>query len=220
MMNWYRHNWYYVGLMIFIALAFYLPLFGVQHLSHIQVILTLSWMAFLVHQFEEYGLPGGFPSIFNIVLQGNHGDDFNRYPTNANLVMIDNVFLAYPFYIIPIFFPDCIWLSLIQLGQAVAQYTNHGITSKKLGKLYNPGLGSIVFLHTPLLVYYICYVESQNLATASDYLIGFIGSFAALLVLWIIPILVLKDRNSPYPYREDRIWGYAKERVMEIKNGK
>ncbi|MCD8213843.1 MAG: HXXEE domain-containing protein [Campylobacter sp.] len=220
MLNFYRHNWYNVGLLIFIALAFYLPLWGVNQLSHIQVILTLSWMAFLIHQFEEYAMPGGFPSIFNIVLLGNHGDDFDHYPTNANLVMIDNVFLAYPFYIIPIFFPDAIWLGLIQLGQAVAQYTNHGLTSKKLGKLYNPGLGSIVFLHTPLLVYYIYYVSSHGLATTSDYVIGFIGSFAALVVLWIIPVATLKDRNSPYVYRQDRIWGYAADRVKEIKNAK
>ncbi|TCK71170.1 HXXEE domain-containing protein [Lonepinella koalarum] len=218
MMNWYRHNWYNVGMVLFILLAYYLALWGHNQLSEIQVILTLSWMAMLVHQFEEYAYPGGFPSIFNIVLLGNHGNDFNRYPTNANLVMINNVFLCYTFYIIAIIFPDCIWYGLIQVLQACLQVTNHGVTSYKLRRWYNPGFGSIFLLNIPVMIYYIWYIESHNLVTSTDYVIGIIGGFASLCVLWVIPIMLLKDRNSPYPYREDRIWGYAADRVKEIKN--
>lgn len=38
----------------------------------------ISFMATLVHQFEEYEFPGSEPAIMNIVLQGSKEPD--RYP--------------------------------------------------------------------------------------------------------------------------------------------
>jgi hypothetical protein len=32
-------------------------------------LLLLNFVVLLVHQFEEYGWPGGFPAIMNMVLQ-------------------------------------------------------------------------------------------------------------------------------------------------------
>ena len=65
----YRHNWYYIGGILFVIMSFVMGFFG--HLvSHIQIMLIYSFMALLVHQFEEYGLPGGFPALFNIIMNG------------------------------------------------------------------------------------------------------------------------------------------------------
>lgn len=64
-MNFYRHNWYYVGAILFAALSFAMGFWG-NRLSHIQVVLTFSFMAMLAHQFEEYAYPGGFPRITNV----------------------------------------------------------------------------------------------------------------------------------------------------------
>lgn len=101
-MNFNRHNWYYVGIYIFVILTFYMLFFGENH-SDIQKILIFSFMSLLVHQFEEYGIPGGFPSIFNIVMNGERKTP-DRFPQNANLAMIVNVIMAYPFYLLAVFF--------------------------------------------------------------------------------------------------------------------
>ena len=92
-MKFYRRNWYYFGGILFVVLAFVMGFWG-GHISHIQLILIYSFMALLVHQFEEYGLPGGFPRISNIVVSGEKKAP-DRYPFNANQCWISNVFLTY-----------------------------------------------------------------------------------------------------------------------------
>ena len=56
-----RRHWYSIGL-AFVVLAIMWAVLG--DLNTIQVILLLNFVALLLHQFEEYGWPGGFPWIF------------------------------------------------------------------------------------------------------------------------------------------------------------
>lgn len=81
-MKFYRHHWYYVGIYLFIGLAFIMGFWG-NHIEEIQKVLIFSFMALLVHQFEEYACPGGFPPIFNISVLGEKRTP-ERYPLNAN----------------------------------------------------------------------------------------------------------------------------------------
>ena len=91
-MKFWRRNWYYIGAVLFVALSFFMGFWG-SSFSHIQVILIFSFMAMLVHQFEEYAYPGGFPSITNIALFGEKKVP-DRYPLNANQCWISNVFFC------------------------------------------------------------------------------------------------------------------------------
>ncbi|AOR61803.1 HXXEE domain-containing protein [Pectobacterium wasabiae] len=217
-MEFYRKYWCFFGGIIFVGLAYFLAL-QKDILSPIQVILTLSYMGFLVHQFEEYGIPGGFPSLGNVTF--GEKKDFDRYPLNANLVMIDNVFITYPFYIIPIFFPDLIWLGLIQIGQAMVQTINHVFTNNiKLKSIYNPGMASVIFIAWPVGLYYIWYVHTNHLAHTSDYIIGFFGSFLSIFVLWLIPVFLLKNRNTNYAFSDSMLYGFngnAKRKADSIR---
>ncbi|WP_125583177.1 HXXEE domain-containing protein [Levilactobacillus cerevisiae] len=213
-MKFYRQNWYFIGGIIFVGLAYFVGFWG-NHLSHIQVILTYSYMAMLVHQFEEYGIPGGFPSIFNEAVLGEHTVP-DRYPLNANQVMINNVFMTYPFYILAIIFPGAIWYGLIQIGQGMVQIVNHGFWNNlKLKRLYNPGEASVLLLHWPLGIYYIWYVISHHLATTPDLIIGFIGALASVFILWLGPVRILRNRQSKYPFTPQQMHGYT-----NIKNPK
>ena len=59
-MKFLRRHWYNIGLVIMpvsIGLAFLLP-----NIQTLQTILLLNFAALLIHQFEEYGWPGGGPS--------------------------------------------------------------------------------------------------------------------------------------------------------------
>ena len=95
-MKTWRRNWYYIGGILFVALSFFMGFWG-SMFSRIQVIMVYSFMAMLVHQFEEYGWPGGFPSIVNII-QFKETQIPDRYPFNQNLCFVDNVFTTYTFY--------------------------------------------------------------------------------------------------------------------------
>ena len=57
-----------------------------------------------------------------------------------------NVWAAYPFCLVPVFFPNAFWLGLSMVLFALGQFVVHGVVMNwKLRSLYNPGLGTVVF---------------------------------------------------------------------------
>lgn len=214
-LEFYRHNWYYIGAFLFFALSFFMGFWGSNNLSRIQVILTFSFMAMLVHQFEEYAYPGGFPRISNGAVFGgkNYSD---RYPLNANQCMISNVFLTYPFYVLAILFPNIIWLGLASVGLGIFQIFGHGIaTPIRLRSLYNPGLATTVLLFFPIGIYYIWYVTTDHLANTGDFVFGIIGTAMAAVVLFLLPIMLLRSKESKYPFTEAEMNRFAGQKKVE-----
>jgi len=65
-MGFIRKNWYYLGAILFVALAFCVGFWG-DEIAPLRKILLLSFMALLVQQFEEYAFPGGFSAVFTAV---------------------------------------------------------------------------------------------------------------------------------------------------------
>ena len=103
-----RH-WYNIGLAVAIGAAVCLAIFW-NDMSVLLRLNTIGFIAMLVHQFEEYGFPGGEPMIMNRVLQGS--DIPNRYPLNQFSAMFTNVFFSYVIYLLPIIFPNVICLGI------------------------------------------------------------------------------------------------------------
>jgi hypothetical protein len=215
--NFYRHNWYYIGGILFVALSYVMGFWG-SYFSTIQVILIFSFMAMLVHQFEEYAYPGGFPAIANGVLFGEKNVP-DRYPLNANQCLISNVFLTYPFYIAAIVWPQVIWLGLAQVLLGVFQLLAHGIVMNvRLKSLYNPGLASVVFLFCPIGVYYLWYVTTNHLARTGDIVLGCLATILAAIVLFLLPIILLRSKKSKYPFSETEMTRFATHRLETIRN--
>ena len=216
-MTFYRRNWYYIGGILFVALSYVMGFWG-NDFSRIQVILMCSFMAMLAHQVEEYAYPGGFPSIANIAMFGEKNVP-DRYPLNANQCLISNVFLTYPFYLAAIFLPNIIWLGLAQVGLGLFQILAHGIVVNiRLRSLYNPGLATAVFLFLPIGIYYIWYVSTNHLASTGDVVLGVIATILAAIVLFLLPILLLRSKESKYPFAEAEMYGFAKQKVAKIRN--
>ena len=67
-------------------------------------------VALLLHQCEEYRVPGHFPGQFNAEVLKSETPD--RYPLNTQSAMINNAALLYPFYLLPVLFPKKVWLGL------------------------------------------------------------------------------------------------------------
>jgi hypothetical protein len=99
----------------------------------------------------------------------------------------------------------------------MVQIINHGIvTNVRMRTLYNPGLAAVLLLHWPLGLYYIAFVREHHLATPADYVVGLVGAFASLVVLWLGPIRLLRDRNSKYPFAEVEMFKFRGERLKEM----
>ena len=198
-MNFLRKNWYYLGGVLCLALAVVVGFWG-NHIAPLRNILLLSFMALLVHQFEEYAYPGGFPPVFNIGWQ-REKEAPDRYPLNRMSCLCVNVLAAYPFYLFPVF-PNLIWLGLAQiLFGVVGQLIAHGIViNLKLHSFYNPGLVSVLLLHVPIGVYYIRYVYAHGLIQPWDWVAGIACTVLAALLVVGLPVWLFLDKNSPYPF--------------------
>ncbi|MCD8341715.1 MAG: hypothetical protein LUC87_06140 [Clostridiales bacterium] len=48
-MKFWRRNWYYIGGILFVLLAFGMGLWGCYHMDKLRVILIFSWMGMLMH---------------------------------------------------------------------------------------------------------------------------------------------------------------------------
>jgi len=214
-MSFYRKNWYYLGGALFVALAFFVGFWGNQ-IDPLRKTPLLSFMALLMHQFEEYAIPGGFPAVFNI--GWNHETEApDRYPLNRPTCVCVNTFLAYPFYILPIVFPKIIWLGLAQILFGMAgQLFVHGIViNRKLHSYYNPGLAVTVLLHVPIGVYYIRYVYAHGLIKPWHWVAGILASGLAMVLVVGLPVRFLRDRNSPYPFDPDENGALPHQRKIE-----
>ena len=217
-MKFFRRHWYTIGLIIACITAIILT-FLWNNIIILQKVLLLNFIAILLHQFEEYGFPGGEPAIMNILLQNSPTPE--RYPLNQNAAMITNVVAGYIFYLIPVLFPNIIWIALAPILFGMSQFIIHGIvTNIKLKSFYNPGLGAVTLLHVPIGIYYFYYIQSNSLSSIWDWIIGIIYMIAfAFIVVNKMTRTWLADKDSPYHFSEEEMKRFnVQEKVNKLKH--
>ncbi len=220
-MNFMRQKWYYVGGVLFVALAVILIIVW-KDISVLQRLLLMSFMALLAHQFEEYALPGGFPPVFNIAFQPRAGGTPDHYPLNRRSALFVNVFFAYPFYLLAVFFPNLIWLGLAQVLFGMLQLAIHGVLiNRKMHSLYNPGLFTVVFLHWPIGIYYIWYVSVNGLVQGWMWPVAIVIVAAAAFFGVNMPVTHwFLDKDSPYAFSAKEMTRFHVKEKMERLNAK
>ena len=203
-MSFFRRHWYEVGAVVAVCTVVWLIL-GWQDMGVLQRLLLLNFVVLLIHQYEEYGWPGGEPAIMNVVLRSSSIPD--RYPLNQNSAMVINVLAAYGFYLVPVFFPSVIWLALAPVLFGLLQFVVHGVvTNVKLRSVYNPGLAAVALGHIPIGVYYLYYVHTQGLVSVWDWVFG-VAYMVAFQYVFLVKMTYawLADRNSPYVFADEEM---------------
>jgi hypothetical protein len=198
-MHFIRRHWYNIGALVAIFTVAYLVA-DWHHGNMVRNLLLLNFVALLIHQFEEYGWPGGEPAIMNMVLRTSERPD--RFPLNQNSAMVINVLGGYGFYLLPALFPTIVWLGIAPTFFGFGQFVVHGIvTNKKLRTFYNPGLGAVVFLHIPIGAYYLRYLSSHHLVTAFDWVAGIVYMAAFMYIAFVkMTYSWLADPNSRFTF--------------------
>lgn len=211
-----RH-WYNIGLAVAVVATAALAIFW-KDMSVLLRLNIISFIAMLVHQFEEYGIPGGEPMIMNRALQGSDIPD--RYPLNQFSAMFTNVFFSYVIYLLPIIFPNVICLGIAPMLMGMMQFLIHGvITNIKMKSLYNPGFGAVVFLHIPVGVYYIHYITVNGLASGVTMAIGIIYTMIATgFILGYLTYIGLSDRNTKWVFDEAELKRFHVEEKLAKRN--
>lgn len=199
MIDFLRHHWYDLGVVSFCLSLRYFHL-NRSKLTTTQKFLLLNFMTVLVHQFEEYRFPGGFPAAMNIGVHSSTRPD--RFPLSSQSSTFTNVVATYGFYLPPFFFPDQVWAGLAPILFGFGQFFIHGINiNLKLGSIYNPGLASVVFMHIPLGYYYIRYMTESGQLNGRQWALGLVYGVA----FWYLMLIKstfgwLVDYDSPYPF--------------------
>lgn len=174
-------------------------------MDFLKKLMVLSFMGLNVHQFAEYAVPGGFPMVMNMAFMGEK-EVPERYPLNKKSAFVCNVCFMYPVYILGIIFSDLLWLGLAIVFMGVAQIFVHGIAfNKKLGTIYNPGMGSIVFIFIPLCVIYVWYAVTNFDVAWWNWVVALILQPVLGMACPMSPINKLKDKNSPDAWSEEEM---------------
>ena len=204
-----RKYWQDLGMVVAVMVCIYLLVRGTA-IPDITVMLWLSFVAILVHQFEEYRWPGYFGGLFNAVLfKSKHP---HNYPLNPHSAMIINLIIAYGFYLLPVLYPEVIWLGLAPMFMGFFQLIWHGIfANSKAGSLYNPGLFSVLVLHIPVGCWYVFHITTTGIVHTSDWIIGTVYFLAAVYVLIVKGNMWLKNPNSPYRFTANQLGPYSKQ---------
>lgn len=204
--------WPAVGGVIFAVVAILLGIWG-DRLVPTQRLMSVFFMLLLLHEFEEYVLPGGFPAAMNIGLMGEKAG-FGKYPLNELSAFIVNVVLAYPLYICGFIFHDVLWLGIFIAYFTMAQVVIHCIViNRKLSTWYSPGCASALFALVPFAIYYLCYI-AEHFDFPTFYWWAPLIAFPLVAVVMILsPVLICKKRNTRYAFAEYEATAFS------IKNG-
>lgn len=207
-MRRYMNNWYYIGGIIFAVLALFLGLFG-DMIDPMRRIMIVLYMCLILHQFEEYAVPGGFPSAWNVGVSGETelGD---RYPLNTKSAFIVNICCAYPIYLAGIIFCNLHVISIFIAYFTIAQFFVHGIMmNRKMGTLYNPGIGTALFIMIPVGIYSLWYIGSHyDIPVWNWWVPALAFPFIAFLTI-LLPILKCRNKNTTFIFPERDTKGFS-----------
>ena len=202
-MKFLRKHWYDVCGVSAVFSSALLVIFGEQ-MDTLRILLALNFIVVLLHQFEEYRFPGGGQAIANAFRRGEIV--YDRYPLNQNNAMWGNLIAAFGFYLLPVFFPEVLWLGIAPVIFGLIQIIPHVfIANIGLRTWYNPGFFSVVFGHVPVGIYYLYYIVTNNSASTQDWIIGAVYVVLFLVVSNALFYKLLADKNSQYPFPEEEL---------------
>lgn len=195
-------HWYQAGL-VSAGIALVVLIFNWSNLSILARVSLINFIGIMLHQFEEYGLPGGTPYFMNKYMRGGN----ERYPLNQLSAMLVNVIIGYVCYLLPVFLPDVLWLGMTTiLYGCVFQVIMHICTfATKFHRFYNPGLGAVLCIHVPCGIYYIWYTARNQLMAANDWIFTAIYLMGMILFTALVGQLIFSSKESKYPFSEKEI---------------
>lgn len=207
-MKAYIRNWYYIGGIIFAVLAFALGIFGDQ-IDPMRKIMMVLYMSLLLHQYEEYAVPGGFPAAWNYGVSGEK-EVYDRYPLNAKSAFIVNICCAYPAYILGIIFSSFLPLCLFVTYFTMPQILMHGILmNKKMGTFYNPGVATALFVMLPAGIYSLWFIGTHYNFPGWYWWVPLLFQPVAALCMIGLPIKLCQDKKTPYNFPSRDINGFS-----------
>lgn len=226
-MKWFCRYWPHVGMVVSAVAAIMLMMFW-GDMSILARIHTLNFIALGIHQFEEYVYPGGMGIVMNKMQSEMtfsplymENAPIDRYPLNLLNATVGNCFAFYLIYLLPIIFPNVIWLGMgpILFGMGFQVLVHCFVGNIKLGAIYNPGMLAVLLGHVPLGIWFFAHLANHGLLTKGNVLsgVGYMIAFTIVFMLLTYKVTISFDDKWALP--EDDIAkgkAYAKKHFKKI----
>lgn len=139
-----------------------------QHFDYEQRLIVANFATMNLHHWEEFGFPGGFPGVCNIVRM--RSDRPAHYPLNQLISAIGNNWFNYFVYLPPLFIRNVTWLALCPVAFGLLEVFVHGLVMNILVcRPYNPGLATSLFGFLPVAALYLKYAYGADLIQPADW---------------------------------------------------
>jgi hypothetical protein len=191
-MKWLYDNWFKSTIFLAVYMLIVLLIF-VLKTDFALFLIWIQFVVYLIHQFEEYILPGGFVAFFNKKPLGSLKDDFPLDKKASFWINIPIIFIAYPLSAILAGYIDIsigIWTAYFSVINAISHV---GMFFKYKFK-YNPGLFISLFLNIPIGVYTIYYFAFQDIISLHAQLVGLIIGLLVQAGLMIYGFRIIKPK--------------------------
>lgn len=171
--------------------------------------LTLGGTAIiLLHFFEEFAFPGGFPWVGLHVEKGTDNTDAQSWELNNLNSLFGNWWYAVVVYLAAFFLPDISFLTLAVAIFAFVEVVMHlFIFNGALRTWYNPGLLTALFGLMPLSIWYFAQINAAITFTPID---------IVLAIAWIALNYWIAFRSPLYKWmgKKSNLYGFSEEEVM------
>ena len=156
----------------------------------VQKCLFAAICAMLLHFYEEFGFPGGFPLMGVRVLLGSDEPDSTKWHCNNLNSMFGNWMALLLPYILPLFLPGVRFLTFAAMMFLFAEVLMHLVLfNVRQRSLYNPGMVTGVVLMGAIGLYYFASVFDASVVAWWDWV---------LAVVWFVSVFVFCFRSPLY----------------------
>ena len=177
-----------------------------DNLSVIQKFVMVFNLLFILHEWEEMHYPGGFVDL----ISGMLGKDVSQEQKLASRIPTSILLMAFTF--VPFFWDDCVIFILVTAALGIFEGYVHlmAIRLFRLPKFYSPGLITAE-LELLVSIALIVWLEQNNLASATDYIWGFVIMFACFVTMQKTLTMMIGIKYSELPKRIRKQWSSPKK---------
>lgn len=176
-----------------------------DNLSVIQKFVMVFNLLFILHEWEEGHYPGGFIDL----ISGMIGRDVPVETKRASRIPTGILLIAFTF--VPFFWDNCVIFILVTATLGIFEGIIHmmGIRIFRLPKFYSPGMVTAE-LELLVSVALIVWLEQNNLASATDYVLGFVIMFVCFVIMQKTITMMVGIKYSEVPKRIRAQWSKPK----------
>lgn len=175
MEKWLEDNWAKATPFLAMYMGILLVLFVLPQ-DFALFLIWIQMVVYLLHQTEEYLLPGGFMRFFNHKMLGSPDDDWPLTKRVSLLINVPVIFLAYPVTAIlaTLFgYGIGVWLMYFSIINALS----HMVMALRF-RAYNPGTVVSACLNIPVGVYSAWYFAANGIVGTSAHVAGLVIALA------------------------------------------